>query len=344
MKKRIAALVLALSLAMGLTGTVVFAADEETGGSCGENVYWEFDESTGTLTIYGTGEMNYGGDDASSDGSEWPWYPYSSDIKSVVIEPGVTAIAIGAFMNYYTSIESVSIPSTVTSIGQSVFAGCISLTDVYYAGTEEQWNEISIDADNTYLLNAAVHYNSTGTDDSDSTDDSISSDDSDASSGTSADAADSEPSASDTSLSIIASETTASYTLGSGGSAVIAVDADIETFVSAAVDGTVLTLDTDYTVTEGSTIITFTESFLETLSEGDHDVVIAFTGGDVETTLSVEASDSSSGSEDADDEADSDDSSAAEVGDASNLALWIALGLLAALGLAGSGLRRRTAR
>ena len=113
---------------------------------------------------------------------------------------------------------------------------------------------------------------------------------------------------------------------------------------------------TVYTVTEGSTLITFTESFLETLSEGEHDVVIAFTGGDARTTLSIEASDSSSGSDDADDPDDpdnsddaddsdsSDVSSAAEVGDSSNLALWMALGFLAVLGLAGAGLRKKAAR
>ena len=168
-------------------------------------------------------------------------------------------------------------------------------------------------------------------DDSDSTGTGTSSDD--GSDDTSSDTDAEEASAS---LSIIDSETTASYTLGSGTAAVIAVDADINTFVSVTVDGTVLTQNTDYTVTEGSTIITFTESFLETLSEGEHDVVIAFEGGDVETTLSIAAA-----SEDASDSDDSDDSSAAEVGDSSGLALWMALGLFAALSLAGAGLRRK---
>lgn len=160
------------------------------------------------------------------------------------------------------------------------------------------------------------------------------------------DAADNEEtSASSSSLSIIDSETTASYTLGSGSSAVIAVDADIETFISVTVDGTVLTQDTDYTVTEGSTIITFAESFLEILSEGDHEVVISFEGGDVETILSIAAAaESSSGSDYSEDTDDADDSSAAEVGDSSGVAFWMALGLIAALGLAGAGLRRRSAR
>ena len=144
------------------------------------------------------------------------------------------------------------------------------------------------------------------------------------------------------SLSIIDSETTASYTLGSGSGATVAVDADIETFVSVSVDGTVLTQDTDYAVTEGSTIITFTESFLETLSEGDHDVTIEFNDGTVQTTLVIEAAETSA--ESSADTDDSEESDSAEVGDASDLALWMALGLLAVLGLAGAGLRKKAAR
>ena len=250
-------------------------------------------------------------------------------------------------------------------------------TDEYKALLEEcanvTWVVLDRESDETESVGSAdtgstdTESDSSDSTDSDSADDSVSTGDGADNSGASSDDS---GSASDTSLSVIDSETTASYTLGSGGGATIAVDADIETFVSVTVDGTVLTQDTDYTVTEGSTIITFTESFLETLPEGDHDVVIAFTGGDVQTTLSVEASGSSFDSGNADDTDDAedsgeseavddsgeseaadsndtgesedvDDSSAAEVGDASNLVLWTALGLLAALGLIGAGLRKR---
>lgn len=41
-----------------------------------------------------------------------------------------------------------------------------SLTDVYYSGTETQWKTINVMGGNTYLLNATIHYNSTGPDDS----------------------------------------------------------------------------------------------------------------------------------------------------------------------------------
>lgn len=51
------------------------------------------------------------------------------------------------------------IPDSVTSIEYGAFSGCTSLTDVYYTGTEEQWNEINIEGDNEALLNATIHYN-----------------------------------------------------------------------------------------------------------------------------------------------------------------------------------------
>ena len=40
----------------------------------------------------------------------------------------------------------------------SAFTGCRALTDVYYKGTEEQWNLISISYDNDWLLKATIHF------------------------------------------------------------------------------------------------------------------------------------------------------------------------------------------
>jgi len=38
------------------------------------------------------------------------------------------------------------------------FYDCPKLTDIYYSGTEEQWNQIYIDEGNEYLTNANIHY------------------------------------------------------------------------------------------------------------------------------------------------------------------------------------------
>ena len=43
-----------------------------------------------------------------------------------------------------TSITSVIIPKSVSGIGKASFEACTSLTDIYYAGTTEEWNAITV--------------------------------------------------------------------------------------------------------------------------------------------------------------------------------------------------------
>lgn len=70
----------------------------------------------------------------------------------------VTTIEIYAFSDC-TNLTSVTIPNSVTTIGHSAFWCCSNLKDVYYSGTETQWNNISIDVYNDDLINATIHYN-----------------------------------------------------------------------------------------------------------------------------------------------------------------------------------------
>ena len=68
----------------------------------------------------------------------------------------------------------------------------------------------------------------------------------------------------------------------------IVCDADLTKFVEVKVNG--ILIDTsDYTVTSGSTIITFSPEYLKTLSEGVHNFEIVFTDGKVLTTLTIQA-------------------------------------------------------
>jgi|GEM_PF-2449110 len=84
-------------------------------GTCGNNLTWTLNKSTGVLNITGTGAMtNY------SSSSYVPWGSYRSYIKIVNISNSVTSIGDYAFYNC-TSLKSVTIPDSVTSIGDSAF-------------------------------------------------------------------------------------------------------------------------------------------------------------------------------------------------------------------------------
>lgn len=94
-------------------GVKASAAELAESGSCGDNVTYTFDSSTGLLTISGTGAMT---DYSSSSNS--PFYS-NDEIKSIVIEKGVTSIGSYIFLNC-TSLERVTVPDSVKSIGYTV--------------------------------------------------------------------------------------------------------------------------------------------------------------------------------------------------------------------------------
>lgn len=75
----------------------------------------------------------------------------------MVIPQKITSIGTGAFSNC-SMLSSFTIPNSVVSIGYAAFYKCPNLTDVYYLGTEEQWNAITIDNNNECLTNATIHY------------------------------------------------------------------------------------------------------------------------------------------------------------------------------------------
>jgi hypothetical protein len=53
----------------------------------------------------------------------------------------------------------VVIPDSVTLIDYHAFNDCSKLKDVYYTGSEEEWNAILIGSCNPSLTNATIHYN-----------------------------------------------------------------------------------------------------------------------------------------------------------------------------------------
>ena len=103
-----------------------------------------------------------------------------TNLTSVTIPSSVTYLDVSAF-NGCTNLANVTLPSSLTKIEQWAFHGCTSLTrisipgsvtsignvafyntglkDVYYAGTEAQWNAIQMGEYNEKLTRANIHYN-----------------------------------------------------------------------------------------------------------------------------------------------------------------------------------------
>lgn len=78
-------------------------------------------------------------------------------LKSITIPNGVTEINSKTFLAC-TNLTSITIPSSVTLIQGGAFNGCGKLKDVYYSGTEDDWDSISIGGNNIPLEYVVVHY------------------------------------------------------------------------------------------------------------------------------------------------------------------------------------------
>ena len=108
------------------TATVQCTGPDYPTGSCGENVIWVLGDN-GTLTISGAGEMyNY---DSEWDG---PWFDYRDQVRTIVIEDGVTAIGECAFYRH-TQVQTVRMADSVTLIGEGAFRGNTALTDIQFS-------------------------------------------------------------------------------------------------------------------------------------------------------------------------------------------------------------------
>jgi tRNA threonylcarbamoyladenosine modification (KEOPS) complex Pcc1 subunit len=90
-------------------------------GSCGADAVWELRDSV--LTISGSGKMT-----EFSGVTLLPWYQYLSDVKRVVVNPGIENIANYSFY-YFKNTVSVTLPQSIESIGAYAFSGNCSLID-----------------------------------------------------------------------------------------------------------------------------------------------------------------------------------------------------------------------
>lgn len=112
MRKKLFTFLLALVTSVGLS----YAAPDAS-GSCGDNVTYSFNGTTGEMVISGTGPMT-----VFSSGTA-PWKDYKDAITSVVVEDGVTSVSQYSF-GLCTNLTTVVIGNDVEAIGQFAFNDC----------------------------------------------------------------------------------------------------------------------------------------------------------------------------------------------------------------------------
>ena len=114
MKQKIIIILLAVLANMGLMQASVFY------GTCGNNLYWNFNTTDSTLTITGNGSMTF---------SSQPWSSYIYIMKYISLPNGLTNIADEAFSGCQV-LTNVVIPNSVQTIGRKAFYNCSGLKSV----------------------------------------------------------------------------------------------------------------------------------------------------------------------------------------------------------------------
>ena len=141
------------------------------GGTCGETMTWTYDQDSKTLIVSGTGDMRSANFFAGHTWNHLPftklviesgvssvgtWAFCSETLTSAVIGDTVTTLKAEAFRG--AGLKEIFLPASLTSMEGGVFYECANLTDIYYAGSQEQWEAISGIEDED-LTNVTIHYN-----------------------------------------------------------------------------------------------------------------------------------------------------------------------------------------
>ena len=88
-------------------------------------------------------------------------YAFCGDtcLESLVFPESLTEIKTGAFTDC-EAIESVTIRKALKTIGDAVLYGCYSIKDVFFDGSKEEWEGISVGENNDALYAAKLHFGS----------------------------------------------------------------------------------------------------------------------------------------------------------------------------------------
>ena len=137
------------------------------------NIPYVYDEATATLTLPTTAsvidyyrdvtdllmEQQLGGiPNPNFKYSTAPWESLMANVTTVKL--GGSPSFIPSRMFYWNfNIQSVTVPASVSLIQENAFNSCIGLTDIYFGGTQAQWDSITVEKYNNALGWVRVHPN-----------------------------------------------------------------------------------------------------------------------------------------------------------------------------------------
>ena len=70
-------------------------------------------------------------------------FAYNNKVTDIVLPSSIQWISPGAFAGC-SAMQRITIPKSIKSIGEGTFKDCRNLEDIYYEGTVEEWQKISI--------------------------------------------------------------------------------------------------------------------------------------------------------------------------------------------------------
>ena len=83
--------------------------------------------------------------------------PEETGVTNIVLHCGITEIKEGTF-THSLQLKTLTLTNKVRKIEAGAFNSCSKLTDIYFEGTEAEWNSIEKAAGNDALSEATVHY------------------------------------------------------------------------------------------------------------------------------------------------------------------------------------------
>ncbi len=85
-------------------------------------------------------------------------FEYCENLESVVVGNGITNIDVATF-NGCPKLTRVILGKNIVNIASVAFDNGGKLKDIYFLGSEEEWNQIVIQENNWSLTNVTIHYN-----------------------------------------------------------------------------------------------------------------------------------------------------------------------------------------